>query len=1347
MKTKLKDITALARLKWLKPDLFLSSLLLAAGILCQSARAVDVTWSSSVTGTAWLAGTNWSTLAVPTKNDNAIFNGTGLTNLALIDMAAAGGTVQVGSITLNASQGANLTIRNSSSATNGLLVLNGVGGILLSNDYGTGGELIIGSTTAGLNTGLGLAASGAIYASGTLVASTDPGRIEIYSTISDVGGSRSITLTGPGNVYFRGANTYSGNTTILNGALELDALGSPGNGAGTIYLSGGNIQCGASRNGYNSGTFIANPIVLTADAHIYNTASTANSTRYIPFSGSLGGSAGTLIICNPTTVSGNYFIPRFSGAFTFNRPVVIGDTSGSAFADNTLSFSAIDLCNAATNGAQTWTGIISGPGSIRRRSPILDIAVPGGTAILTGNNTYSGGTIINSGTMFANNSSGSALGSGSVVVSSLGVLAGNGAVSAPTTVSLGGSLQPGSTATNVANLAISSLTVGPGANYIWQMNSATGTAGSAWDLITCSSGWTDAATSGSTNVIRLKSIGVPAGWNKANAYTWLIISNNPANPSGFNATNWVLDTTGFYGVAAGNFSLSADANGSLDLVYTPVPNTIPVAHMLVLAPGEVPAYGSAPGKTGSPLAQHATAGYSITLAAVDSHYNLCSNAFDTVQVTSSAVGDALPSMAALVHGLITFTVTNNSVGSITLTATNVTEGAAVPTAISIVPVTINSSTTTLTSSVNPAGEGVPISFTATVSSGAVLRTGTVTFMCGSVVLGTAPLSGNIAALTIAGGSGTNLITATYNGDGGNSVSTSSALTQVIKVGGGSVAAVGPAVFMQDGQDYAASGSTPITGRGPWVCGGGTGSTSYIQIVAGDLSGATSPDIRPLANAVNPAAKLQIARAGSASRWYYRSMSNNITSGSAYLSFLMKVTVNPTTADEFMGSLLAGGVNNVPAISDPLTLHARVGSDGTHFNLGIQRLNGDPAWTTDLVDNTTYLVVLKYTFGSAGACSIYINPTPGNTEPPATASAFSDSVTAEPANIGTFVLYEGFTAPVTSGTYQYDVIRADTNWATVTPSITGGSLGATKLSFASPTQIGQVGQNSTLVTVTLLQSNSLFNATSDTVVNLSSTSGGGIFLSGATGSTVINSVTIAAGTSSTAFYYRDSLAGTPTITGSSGLLTPATLSETITNGPALFAAYDAGAGFFSGENMILTNSAAQTLYAWSSANGATAITNWTLVGAMSEQPLNNGTGNSYYSINVTPSASPTYYIFGRTTSGPYFPPIPVAILAGSEVSGYTVSGTNVAITSGVLALPSGGNSPRPILSPRIANAGVGNATVSWTSLNGISYTLQYKTNLTQSAWITFGSTTGTGTNTSLTDTTGAHSLRFYRVTSP
>jgi hypothetical protein len=96
-------------------------------------------------------------------------------------------------------------------------------------------------------------------------------------------------------------------------------------------------------------------------------------------------------------------------------------------------------------------------------------------------------------------------------------------------------------------------------------------------------------------------------------------------------------------------------------------------------------------------------------------------------------------------------------------------------------VNIATTTTSLTSSLNPASTGQSVSFTATVTSqygGAA--TGSVTFLSGSQTLGTATLSGNRATLSTSfTTAGTDSVTAKYGGDANDAGSTSSVLSQVI----------------------------------------------------------------------------------------------------------------------------------------------------------------------------------------------------------------------------------------------------------------------------------------------------------------------------------------------------------------------------------------------------------------------------------------------------------------------------------------------------------------------------------------------------------------------------------------
>ena len=247
-----------------------------------------------------------------------------------------------------------------------------------------------------------------------------------------------------------------------------------------------------------------------------------------------------------------------------------------------------------------------------------------------------------------------------------------------------------------------------------------------------------------------------------------------------------------------------------------------------------------------------------------------------------------------------------------------------------------------------------------------------------------------------------------------------------------------AAQMQDGQDYPAATSTPAAGRSPWLLASSgvvaPSSTSFIGIYANNLAGTTSPALAGLTNTLNPEAHLQIARAGTSSRTYYRSIGTSLINGSVFFSFLMNASANPTTNDEILCELIpavpGGSYPSNPTASDPATLHARQGADTNHFNLGVQTLGGTVSWTSaSLADNTDYLVVLEYAFGAGQPCRLFINPVPGAAQPAASATA-TKGATAEPANLGTILFWESSTN--TTGTFSYDVMRVDANWAEVTP---------------------------------------------------------------------------------------------------------------------------------------------------------------------------------------------------------------------------------------------------------------------------------------------------------------------------
>jgi hypothetical protein len=98
--------------------------------------------------------------------------------------------------------------------------------------------------------------------------------------------------------------------------------------------------------------------------------------------------------------------------------------------------------------------------------------------------------------------------------------------------------------------------------------------------------------------------------------------------------------------------------------------------------------------------------------------------------------------------------------------------------------TVNASATTtaLVSSLNPSATGQAVTFTATVTSAGGTPAGTVNFLDGSTVIGSAALAGGVASFTLSTlTSGKHTITASYGGGGVFTASTSSAVIQAVSV--------------------------------------------------------------------------------------------------------------------------------------------------------------------------------------------------------------------------------------------------------------------------------------------------------------------------------------------------------------------------------------------------------------------------------------------------------------------------------------------------------------------------------------------------------------------------------------
>jgi fibronectin-binding autotransporter adhesin len=136
----------------------------------------------------------------------------------------------------------------------------------------------------------------------------------------------------------------------------------------------------------------------------------------------------------------------------------VSGTTLSLGENNTLTVNGTGntLISAVTDGAGGTGSAIIKDGS--------------GTLTITGNNAYSGGTIVNGGTLLVNGSGN--LGDDNVTVNNSGTLGGNSTaqINARVTVAAGGNLAPGNGGNNTAVLTLNALTLQPASNFRIDIN-------------------------------------------------------------------------------------------------------------------------------------------------------------------------------------------------------------------------------------------------------------------------------------------------------------------------------------------------------------------------------------------------------------------------------------------------------------------------------------------------------------------------------------------------------------------------------------------------------------------------------------------------------------------------------------------------------------------------------------------------------------------------------------------------------------------------------------------------------------------------------------------------------------
>ena len=434
-----------------------------------------------------------------------------------------------GNFTVSSTAGNTLRIANSSTSRT----------VTVGGDFSqSAGTFVVASGTgaAALNISSNFTLSG-----GTFILKDAAGNANLnvtgdYSQTGGIFDLRAANTSGSGTV------TVARNFSLASGTFDLSGVGA----VGTLSVGGNFSHTGGTLTETSSGS---GSIVFTSGLHSYVSGGTvANTVNYNVNSGAslmlgtslLGnGSAGTFTLASGATLGiGDPAGISTSGATGNIR--VTGTRSFNAGANYTYDGTAAQV---------TGSGL---PATVNN----LTITSVGGLTLNT-TNTVNGTCLVASGAR----------------------LLGTGRINGGPLILLG-DIAPG---VGVGRFTSGSETWNGGGGYTWEINNATGTPASGWDLLSLSNGQGIDLQSATTNRFTVKLItlngssqGLAANFSKSNTYTWTIAIATNATVTNFAADKFLLDTAQFSNdFGGGRFSVEQSGQ-ELRLKFTGEPSGLTI---------------------------------------------------------------------------------------------------------------------------------------------------------------------------------------------------------------------------------------------------------------------------------------------------------------------------------------------------------------------------------------------------------------------------------------------------------------------------------------------------------------------------------------------------------------------------------------------------------------------------------------------------------------------------------------------------------------------------------------------------------------------------------------------------
>jgi autotransporter-associated beta strand protein len=517
--------------------------------------------------------------------DNGSFDISGANGNRTVGSLMGTGTVNLGSNSLGLTNASGVfagVFAGTIGGTGGFAVLGGTETLAGVNTY-TGATGIASGATLALAGNGSIASSSGVLADGVLDISQSTGAASIATLAGSgavnlgantlalthandtfsgtIGGTGGVTLNG-GTQVLSGANTYTGGTVVNGATLVANSIGS-----GALTLNGGTFATGAAFAGGNDVTVAANGGVINNGGHDDTFSGTISGAGHLSLSGT-----GTTTLSGANTYSGGTTISQSMVAINAANNLGTGSLTLDGGVLKTLAAltETAPITVTAKGGAidnmgfdNMITGAISGTGGM--------LFAGSGTTTLSGANTYTGGTTVETGTL--------QLGAGGSLVGNVAVQSGGQFL--PGTGSFSGSaanygvttLSSGQTATFGGGFTNAGLLSGAGTIKGDVVNTAGGVM-VAGNAVTTGNGVAAVASGGTTTVQGNLTLG--SGSNVVFAIAPTTTPTAGAYGAAPSASHTQINVTGNI-TLAGAATVYASAGNYLKTTYVLIDNPDPTA--------------------------------------------------------------------------------------------------------------------------------------------------------------------------------------------------------------------------------------------------------------------------------------------------------------------------------------------------------------------------------------------------------------------------------------------------------------------------------------------------------------------------------------------------------------------------------------------------------------------------------------------------------------------------------------------------------------------------------------------------------------------------------------------------